>query len=154
MSRDLLQWAARWGVPTEALADLVATLMPSTAGVAAGDENAVSMTVRAAATHAGGRLWRNNVGALRADDGRLVRYGLCNDSKAMNERTKSSDLIGPMPRVVTQDMVGTLVGVFTAREVKRPGWRYTGTTREQAQLNFLTLVASLGGDAKFTTGEL
>jgi len=45
-------------------------------------------------------------------------------------------------------------GQFVSREVKRPGWRYTGTEREVAQLRWIEIVTALGGDAKFTTGDL
>ena len=53
--------------------------------------------------------------------------------------------------VITPEMVGTTVGVFTSFEVKRPGWKYTGTPREAAQESWLTLVRSLGGIARFVS---
>ena len=34
-------------------------------------------------------------------------------------------------------------------EVKAANWGYSGNKREEAQLNFLNLVASMGGDAAF-----
>jgi hypothetical protein len=70
----------------------------------------------------------------------------------MNSAIKSSDLIGLQPVLITAQHVGSIFGQFVAREVKGPRWRYAGTPREQAQLQFLTIVLSLGGDAKFTTG--
>ena len=71
----------------------------------------------------------------------MVRYGLGNDSAQVNAVLKSSDLIGITP-------VGG-VGIFTSYEIKKPGWRYTGTPREVAQLRWLELVVSLGGIGKF-----
>ena len=96
-----------------------------------------------------GRLWRNNVGA----EGRL-RYGLANDSKQLNQKLKSSDLIGITPIRITPNLVGHTVGVFTSIEVKAYGWRYSYTDkRAEAQLRWLQLIYGLGGIAGFYAGE-
>ena len=117
------------------------------------NETTIQDQIRLEASQAGLRLWRNNVGACRDTKGRLIRYGLANDSAAVNRALKSSDLIGIRPVVVTQEHVGRIIGQFVAREVKRSGWEYHGTPREQAQLRFIELVRSLGGDACFATGK-
>ena len=106
-------------------------------------------TIRLEASKKGLRLWRNNVGASIDDRGNFIRFGLANDSKRMNEVIKSSDLIGIRPLNVG----GRIIGQFVAREVKPPGWQYSGTKREIAQLAFLELVASFGGDATFATDK-
>ncbi len=99
-------------------------------------------------------VWRNNCGLAWNKNGRPVRFGLCNVSEAMNNKIKSSDLIGITPTIITPDMVGTTVGVFTAYETKKEGWVYKSPTkREKAQKKFLDLVKSLGGIAKFITGK-
>ena len=150
------EWAKRWGVSVEALEDLrrelgaVRTDPDSRTG---GSEADVQVRVRLEASRKGSRLFRNNVGACYTSEGSFIRYGLANDSKKMNDKLKSSDLIGIRPTVILPGMVGATIGQFLAREVKRPGWKYTGTKREQAQLNFLDLIASLGGDARFITEE-
>lgn len=115
-------------------------------------EAAAQQACRLAATSSGARLWRNNVGAGKLEGGSFLRWGLANESEAMNKHIKSSDLIGITPVVITAEMVGQTVGVFTAREIKRPGWKYTGTDREKAQLRFIELVNAMGGDAAFSTG--
>jgi hypothetical protein len=96
-------------------------------------------------------LWRNNSGALRDRNGRLIRYGLANDSKKTNSTIKSSDLIGIKKVTITQDMVGKTVGLFMCREVKITGWKYKADEREVAQKNFLDIVIDMGGDACFAT---
>ena len=156
----LNNWAARWGISQAAVLDLCAQLLadnpepsPTAGNDHTGEANA-QQGLRLKASQLGGRLWRNNVGALQDDSGRFVRYGLCNESKRVNDRIKSSDLIGIMPRTVQPEHVGQRVGIFTAVEVKRPGWAYTGTDREVAQLRFINIVNSLGGDARFSTGGL
>ena len=113
------------------------------------DESTVSDEVRLKASQLGWRLWRNNVGVAVDKRGIPVRYGLCNESKRMNTKTKSSDLIGIRPVVITQDMVGTTVGVFVAVEVKKSTWKWSGSPRELAQNNFLDIVNKLGGHGVF-----
>ncbi len=112
-------------------------------------ETEIQTEVRLQCTKQGNRLWRNNVGVAFRKDGVPVRYGLCNESKIQNKKTKSSDLIGIKQVMITPEMVGKTVGVFYAREVKKEGWEYKGTPREKAQLNFINIVRSLGGDAEF-----
>ena len=151
------QWAARWGINPDAIDDLKLRigLEPFEAPRAAGapdSESAAQALVQLEASHARIRLWRNNNGATYTPEGKMVRYGLANVSKAVNKRIKSSDLIGIRPLHIEQRHVGTVVGQFIAREMKRPGWHYTGTDREVAQLKFLNLVLSMGGDAAFATG--
>ena len=149
-------WVERWGIPPEAHTDLLVALgatAPDPAVQVGESEAAVQTRVRIAASQGGGRLWRNNVGACQTSEGTFVRYGLANESTAINKKCKSSDLIGVQPVMITEAHVGQIIGQFVAREVKRGGWKYTGSAREKAQLNFLSLVAGLGGDARFTTGE-
>ena len=98
-------------------------------------------------------LWRNNVGVLLDATGRPVRYGLANDSRALNEVLKSSDLIGWRPVTVTPDMVGRRLALFVSRECKPGGWRFSGTPREVAQRAWIDLVNQAGGDAAFASGE-
>ncbi len=112
-------------------------------------EQAVQSSIRLAAANAGLLLWRNQSGACYDDTGRLIRYGLANDSAQLNKRIKSSDLIGITPTLVTQQMVGRTVGVFTAVEVKHEGWTKPTNDREHAQAEFIRIVVEKGGIAGF-----
>ena len=99
-------------------------------------------------------LLRNNSGAFKDADGRLVRFGLGSVSKKHSDVIKSSDLIGMTTFVVTPEMVGMVMGQFTAVEVKREGWkRNLNDKRENAQEAFIDLVRSKGGCAGFVSNE-
>lgn len=153
------QWATDWGFPPHAVADLMSRMgmgfePKQFAELAGWSESAIQSKVRVDAAKSDILLWRNNVGALQDDTGRVVRYGLCNDTADLNKRVKSSDLIGMKKTWITPQMVGTFIGQFAAREVKEYGWRYTGTDREAAQAKFGQIVTAWGGDFKFTCGEI
>lgn len=153
---NLTQWAIKWGVPYEAVEDLrreFGAISTEPSPQAGESEAAVQNRVRLEASRKGLRVWRNNLGACMDENGNFIRYGLANDSKKMNDLVKSSDLIGIRPVDIQQHHVGHRVGQFVAREVKAGNWSYTGTAREEAQLRFLELIASLGGDAAFANNE-
>lgn len=91
-------------------------------------------------------LMRNNSGALKDAEGRLVRYGLGNTTP--NQEFASSDLIGITTITITPEMVGQKIGVFTAIEVKREDWKPSLTDkREKKQWNFIEWVRARGGFA-------
>lgn len=141
----LYEWAKKWNIPIEAIQEyraLVGIDVPVATDPSAKTEAGATKLIRLEAAHKGVHLWRNNVGATMDENGNFIRYGLANDTAAMNRKIKSSDLIGIRPD-----------GRFICREVKKPGWRYTGTAREKAQLKFIELINSMGGDAAFATGE-
>ena len=108
---------------------------------------------RLEATENGAWLSRNNVGAYIAPNGQMIRYGLANDSKQVNKRTKSCDLIGIKPILITPQHIGMIIGQFIGFECKRQGWKYSGTNEEKGQLNFINIINSYGGDIRFSTGE-
>lgn len=141
MSNVVTEWAAVWGVPQAALNDLTARLTldsyaPSETGRS---EAAVQADIRLAAAKRGDLvLWRNNSGALTDDAGRLIRFGLGNDSAQANKRLKSADLIG----------IHRPSGRFVSIEVKRPGWKHSDASeRDRAQAAWAATVAAMGGVA-------
>lgn len=153
------EWARAWGFDQWAVLDLMTRLgmgfePQRFAELEGWSEAAVQSKVRIDAGKAGILAWRNNVGALPDATGRIVRYGLCNDSKEMNTRVKSSDLVGIKPVLVTPAHLGTTIGQFWAREIKEDGWMYTGDAHEQAQSKFGQIVISKGGDFAFSTGTI
>lgn len=98
----------------------------------------IMRAAQVAASVEGSRLWRNNVGVayqgmpfktteksrevfihpgdILLRKARMIRFGLCEGS---------SDLIGITPKLITQDMVGKTIAVFTAAEAKKPGGKLT-----------------------------
>lgn len=115
------------------------------------DESTVSQEVQINSKYYNCSLMRNNSGACIDETGRVVRYGLGNISKKYQERIASSDLIGITQVTITPDMVGQTVGIFTAVEVKRESWKPDKKLdkHEQAQMNFIQWIKSLGGKAGF-----
>lgn len=100
--------------------------------------------IRIVATKLGARLFRNHVGMARHRDERtgaerVVKFGLCPDS---------SDLIGWTPVVITADMVGKTVAVFTAIEAKDKKGRTSA-----GQENFIKAVTQAGGIAGVARSE-
>jgi hypothetical protein len=96
-------------------------------------------------------LFRNNSGAFTDSTGRNVRYGLANESKKKNEEFKSSDRIGFTEVLITPEMVGKVIAVFTAIETKRSSWTFPKnlSKREIGQKNFIDFILSRGGIAGF-----
>ena len=148
MSTLLTDWATAHRIPPAALADLIARLTvadyaPAEAGRS---EAAVQADIRLAAAKRGDLvLWRNNSGALTDDAGRLIRFGLGNDSAQANKRLKSADLIG----------IHRGSGRFVSIEVKRPGWKHSDASeRDRAQAAWAATVAAMGGVAlRVTSAE-
>lgn len=96
-------------------------------------EQSIQQNIRVQLGHGDVRLWRNNTGCLKDQQGRFVRFGLA---------TGSSDLIGLRKVTITPDMVGQEVGVFCAVEVKSPTGKPTAE-----QLRFIQCVRGFGGFA-------
>ncbi len=95
-------------------------------------ENRITNEIRLALANAS-RLFRNHVGTIRDENGRVHTFGLIKGS---------SDLIGWTEMEVTPDMVGQTVSVFTAIEVKSPKGRVS-----PHQQNFIDRVNASGGIA-------
>lgn len=108
------------------------------------DELVNPILMRASAM--GARLFRQNVGMAWV--GKVIRNGhqvMVTEARPLHVGlcTGSSDIIGITPVVITPEMVGKTVGVFTAYEAK------TGkmpTSNDQKK--FIAMVRRLGGIAK------
>lgn len=157
----LTNWAHRHGVTPQAMQELRALMgMDGTLAMMhpkrpdeGASESRVQSAVRLEASQKNVLMMRNNVGALMDDRGVPVRYGLMNESKAMNEQCKSSDLIGIRPVLITPAHVGHTIGQFVARECKHGAWKPgEDSKREGAQERFIRLVLSYGGDGAFASG--
>jgi hypothetical protein len=126
--------------------------------VTSASEARVQSAIRLEAPGRGVRLWRNNVGVLTREDGTPVRFGLANETAALNRELKSGDLIGWRRRLITVADVGFVIAQFVSRECKPEGWMLAPPTdqrryaHEQAQLRWIELINADGGDAGFATG--
>ena len=113
-------------------------------------EAAIQQQIRLKSAEMGTPLLRNNVGACFDDTGRLIRYGLGNDSKQINRVFASSDLIGINPVIITGEMVGRTIGQFMAVECKASNFKgRESDKRFVAQRNFIEWVNRHGGIGMF-----
>jgi hypothetical protein len=96
-------------------------------------EQQIQQEIRLACSTGDTRLFRNNTGTLRDQNGRPVQFGLCKGS---------ADLIGWKRVTITPEMVGTTVAVFVSIEVKTA----TGRLRPEQQ-QWLDAVQAAGGIA-------
>lgn len=148
-------WAARHGVSEAAMNELAMLigidLAPTrVASDSDGSESRQQSLIRLELAKRGITLFRNNVGALpNPHTGQLVRYGLANDSKAINNVVKSGDLIGWVERLITPDMVGQQIAQFASVECKHEAWKWSGDKHELAQLKWIETVNRAGGYARF-----
>ncbi len=85
-------------------------------------ETRIQSEILLEASRRGMRLFRNNVGKYQDARGSWIAYGVGGNG--------AGDLIGWTPVVITPDMVGQVVAVFTSVEVKTP----TGRVRPDQQV--------------------
>lgn len=147
-------WARKWGISHAAVQDLCCNYLGQRTVAAHSvaermSEESVAQRVELAFSEMGGVLWRNNVGCLPDLRGVPIRFGLANMSKKMNLVTKSADQIGCFPIVIRPDHVGKTFGLFVSIEDKKAAWVWKGDPHEMAQLNWASIVTSLGGVAMF-----
>ncbi len=143
------EWRNKYG--EEAYSDLLSVFSTDVTYGHSGSETEAQRAIRLATAQVNGILFRNNSGVAREED-RVVRYGLGNESERLNKKLKSADLIGVTPLTVTPMNIGQTWGIFTAVEVKKPGWKFrAGDKRAAAQKNFLDNITIRGGIATFAT---
>lgn len=128
-------------------------------------EAEVQTAIRLRASELGIPLFRNNRGACEDKTGRVIRYGLANDSAKLDKVLKSSDLIGVLPKFVrlggsfpTTRLSEAGFGAFLSVECKRSDWQggwpkpidpAKFNAREVAQQAWINLIREHGGVAGF-----
>jgi len=93
--------------------------------------------------------YRNNRGCVRSGS-RFIRYGLPEPkgNKEDDSAMKGGDRIGFSEVVITADMVGQKIAVFTSIEIKGPGDRL-----KQGQINWHNFVIEHGGISEIWTSD-
>ncbi len=113
-------------------------------------ESATTSHVRLDAAYQGVVLLRNNSGGYYDEHGRFVRYGL--GSFTDKDEKASSDYIGYTPTFITPQMVGMILPIFTAIEMKPSDWKfYQKDKRALYQKNFHDMITAANGHAGFAT---
>lgn len=123
-------------------------------------ESSLMRRIQVGVASLGARLWRNNVGLGWAGEAIIIKHpgtvAVCPGDVVIHHAHPlhaglcegSSDLVGLTPAVVTQEMAGRTVAIFTAIEVKQEGKKPT-----PAQAAFLCMVRELGGIAFVARSE-
>lgn len=113
-------------------------------------ESATTSHVRLDAAYQGVVLLRNNSGAYYDENGRFVRYGL--GSFTDKDEKASSDYIGYTPTFITPQMVGMILPIFTAVEMKPSDWKFNHLEKRALyQKNFHDMITAANGYAGFAT---
>jgi hypothetical protein len=118
-------------------------------------ENPIMDRAWVAMVAAGARLWRNNVGTFFQGEAQYVRedgelFRLSRGDVVLRKKRVvkcgllegSSDLVGAVPIIVTQEMVGHTVAVFCTPEAKRLDGHPT-----KEQRSWIEMVNGIGGIA-------
>lgn len=114
-------------------------------------ESAVASHIRLDAAKRDVWLERNNSGAFYNDRNQFIRYGL-GSYIPDKDKLASSDWIGATPVLITHDMVGQVLPVFTAIETKPSDWKFNSADKRCLyQKNFIDMVIGMGGFAGFAT---
>ena len=153
VAMTMMAWALKWKIPAQALEEFMrsAVFMPEQRPATDESEARVQSEIRLAAARTRRYLFRNNVGAGTLKNGSFVRWGLGNDSSAVNERFKSGDLIGWESVLVTPEMTGQVIARFLSVECKNRRWKFSGTKEEMAQVAWAQLINAQGGHAYMTS---
>jgi hypothetical protein len=99
-------------------------------------EKNIQNEIRLHLSKRGAMSLRYQVGTFYAMDGSMVKIG----------EVGVSDLIACVPVVITPEMVGKRIGVFTAIETKKINDK-TAKERKESQGKFIARVQALGGIA-------
>lgn len=94
-------------------------------------------------------LLRNNAGGCYDERGRFLRYGLGNISDRVWSSFRTPDYVGWKQVIITPDMVGGRLPIFTGIEFKRSDWREPRGEREILQERFLDTINKAGGIGEF-----
>jgi hypothetical protein len=104
----------------------------------ANQETVIQQNILLSLSKGNKRLFRNNCGGYKTDSGGFVKYGVANPG--------GSDIIGWTSRIITPDMVGEKIAVFTAIEVK--AGRNKPTPQQQAFIDRVNADGGIAGIAR------
>jgi hypothetical protein len=119
-------------------------------------EAKATIEVRESASLLKSRVFRNNSGGCEDETGRMIRFGLGNTGEKNTNELKFGDYVGATSIVITPDMVGQTIGVFTNLEIKPDGHMQKTLSaasrlgsREYYQWKTCEFVKDIGGLAGF-----
>ena len=98
-------------------------------------EKLIEQKIMLSLSKKGCKVFKNSNGMAYTKDGTPFRHGFGDGS---------SDIIACVPTIITKDMVGKTIGIFTAIEVKKNRTGYKATDKQKA---FINAISSCGGNA-------